>query len=68
MRRRRSSSCTRGLRSKVEKTQADMKPYKATIPTSDVSFEMVPIPGGEFTMGTPDSERVGRRMKVRSGR
>lgn len=35
---------------------ADMKPYKTTIPETTVSFEMVPIPGGEFTMGTPASE------------
>ncbi len=39
-----------------EKTQADMKAYKSVIPGADVSFEMLPIPGGEFTMGTPDSE------------
>lgn len=32
-------------------------PYKKTIPNTVVSFEMVPIPGGEFTMGTPDSEK-----------
>ena len=39
---------------------AKMEPYKTTIPNTDVSFEMVPIPGGEFVMGTPDSES-GRR-------
>ncbi|MBK5291949.1 MAG: SUMF1/EgtB/PvdO family nonheme iron enzyme [Acidobacteriia bacterium] len=33
-----------------------MEPYKETIPGSSVTFAMVPIPGGEFTMGTPDSE------------
>ena len=33
------------------------QPYKNTIPNTTVSFEMVPIPGGEFTMGTPESER-----------
>jgi len=37
-----------------------MKAYPMTIPGTDVSFSMVPIPGGEFTMGTPDSE-PGRR-------
>lgn len=31
--------------------------YKTTIPNTVVSYEMVPIPGGEFTMGTPDSEK-----------
>jgi len=40
-----------------EKTQADMKPYTNTIPGTDVKFEMVPIPGGEFLMGTPDGEK-----------
>jgi formylglycine-generating enzyme required for sulfatase activity len=39
-----------------EKSQGDMKPYKAAIPHSDVTFEMVPIPGGGFNMGTPDNE------------
>ncbi|MBN9656767.1 MAG: formylglycine-generating enzyme family protein [Acidobacteria bacterium] len=39
-----------------EKKASDMKPYKSTIPGTDVSFEMVPIPGGEFTMGTPTGE------------
>jgi thiamine biosynthesis lipoprotein ApbE len=39
------------------KPDAVMKPYRMTIPNSDVSFEMVPIPGGEFTMGTPATER-----------
>ena len=36
--------------------EADMKPYKVTIPGSDVTFEMVPIPGGEFVMGSPEGE------------
>ena len=43
-----------------EKDASEMKPYRATIPSTDVSFEMVPIQGGEFLMGTPDSE-PGRR-------
>lgn len=44
-----------------EKTEAEMKPYKATIPRTDVSFEMIPIKGGEFKMGTPDSEKGHRK-------
>ncbi len=36
--------------------QTEMLPYKAAIPGTDVSFEMIPIPAGEFIMGTPDSE------------
>ena len=39
---------------------ADMKPYKVTIPGSDATFEMAPIPGGEFVMGSPEGE-AGRR-------
>ncbi len=39
-----------------EQSQAEMKAYRAAIPGTDVSFEMVPIPGGEFRMGSPDSE------------
>lgn len=44
------------LKQTTEKNQADMKPYKSGIPNTDVSFEMIPIPAGEFTMGTPESE------------
>jgi formylglycine-generating enzyme required for sulfatase activity len=44
-----------------EKTPAEMKPYKTTIPGTSASFEMVPIPGGEFTMGTPGTERNHRK-------
>jgi len=36
---------------------ADMKPYLNTIPGSEVTYEMVPIPAGEFVMGSPDSEK-----------
>lgn len=35
---------------------ADFQPYKETIPGTNVSFEMVPIPGGRFKMGSPDDE------------
>lgn len=33
-----------------------MKPYVETIPGTDVKFEMVPIPGGTFKMGSPANE------------
>jgi len=33
-----------------------MKVYTETIPGTDVKFEMVPIPGGTFTMGSPPGE------------
>lgn len=33
-----------------------MTPYTATIPGTDVAFEMIPIPGGQFLLGSPDDE------------
>ena len=36
--------------------EADMKPYEVHIPGSDIVFEMLPIPGGEFVMGSPEGE------------
>src|SRR4029077_19324752 len=35
---------------------SDMKPYEQAIAGTDLKFEMVPIPGGEFTMGSPAEE------------
>ena len=35
---------------------ADHQPFTQTIRGSDVSFEMVPIPRGEFLLGSPDGE------------
>ena len=40
-----------------EKAEADMKPYSTEIPGTEVSFEMLPIPGGKFKMGSPDNEK-----------
>ncbi len=40
-----------------EKTEAEMKPYTGTITGSDVTFDMVPIPGGKFKMGSPENEK-----------
>jgi len=40
----------------VETDQGYMVPYTATIPGTDVTFEMVPIPGGKFQMGSPEGE------------
>lgn len=37
-------------------TEAEMKPYTNTIIGTEVSFSMVPIKGGEFLMGSPESE------------
>ena len=36
-------------------SEAEMKPYTDTV-SDDVKFEMLPIPGGEFLMGSPTSE------------
>ena len=33
-----------------------MVPYTEKIPGTDVTFEMIPVPGGEFLMGSPASE------------
>ena len=33
-----------------------MVPYTSTIPGTDISFDMVPVPGGTFKMGSPDDE------------
>lgn len=33
-----------------------MVPYSAQIPGTEVKFQMVPIPGGTFTMGSPEDE------------
>ena len=37
--------------------QAGMKPYTEPIPGTEVKFEMVPIPGGKFSMGSPKDEK-----------
>jgi len=36
---------------------AAQKNYKETIPGSDVSFEMLAVPGGTFLMGSPEGEK-----------
>ncbi len=36
--------------------EKEMQAYATTIPGSDVTFDMVPIPGGKFKMGSPDTE------------
>ena len=35
----------------------EMKPYTNTIPGTTVSYVMMPIPGGEFVMGSPETEK-----------
>jgi len=53
-----------------EKTFEDMKPYTNTIPGTTVRYAMLPIPGGEFVMGSPDGEEgrnedEGPQLKVK---
>ncbi|RMH01533.1 MAG: formylglycine-generating enzyme family protein [Planctomycetota bacterium] len=35
---------------------AAMKPYLERIPGTDVTFRMIPVPGGTFLMGSPEGE------------
>ncbi|WP_417379032.1 formylglycine-generating enzyme family protein [Gimesia sp.] len=39
------------------KTEKEMKPYTEKILNTDVTFDMVPIPGGEYMMGSPAGEK-----------
>ncbi len=48
----------------------DMRPYTNTIPGTQVTYVMIPVPGGEFEMGSPENEPgrkpdEGPRHKVR---
>ena len=38
------------------KTVQEMKPYTEIVTNGDVTFEMLPIPGGKFMMGSPEDE------------
>ena len=38
-------------------TAAEMKPYTETIPGTNIKFDMIPIPGGTYTMGSPADEK-----------
>jgi len=50
----------RVLASLTEKSEADMKGYTNMIPGTEVPYSMVAIRGGEFLMGSPESE-AGRK-------
>jgi formylglycine-generating enzyme required for sulfatase activity len=39
------------------KTEAAMKPYAQQIPGTEAKFQMLPIRGGEFLMGSPKGEK-----------
>ena len=34
-----------------------MQPFTQSIPESDVTFDLLPIPGGKFKMGSPETEK-----------
>ena len=40
----------------VETDRGYMVPYKSTIPGTEIEFEMIPIPGGTFQLGSPEDE------------
>jgi len=44
------------LSNTTEESEKEMKEYTETIAETGVKFDMVPIPGGEFTMGSPEDE------------
>ena len=44
------------LAASKENTEAEMKKIRETIPGTEVAFDLLPIPSGEFTMGSPDAE------------
>ncbi|HYV30077.1 MAG TPA: SUMF1/EgtB/PvdO family nonheme iron enzyme, partial [Candidatus Binatia bacterium] len=39
------------------RSRAEMRAYTNTIPGTSVAYAMMPIPGGEFTMGSPPTEK-----------
>jgi len=47
---------TRIVEHSTVKEENQMTPYTNTIPGTRIAYAMVPIPGGEFMMGSPDSE------------
>lgn len=42
-----------------------MVPYDDVLPGTDISFTMVPIPGGEFEMGDAENEDTSPKFRVR---
>lgn len=43
-------------KAKTATTEAEMQPYTEELVGTDVTFDMVPIPGGTFLMGSPEDE------------
>src|SRR4051812_16805163 len=38
-----------------------LQPYKVTIPNTTISYSMVPVPAGEFTMGSAENDPQGSK-------
>ncbi|MFQ3169219.1 MAG: sulfatase activating formylglycine-generating enzyme, partial [Limisphaerales bacterium] len=47
---------TKAIEKLIMQLEPTMKPYEDEIPGTGVKFEMVPIPSGEFVMGSPAGE------------
>ena len=47
---------TKAIEKLIRQLEPTMKPYEEEIPGTGVKFEMVPIPSGEFVMGSPADE------------
>jgi formylglycine-generating enzyme required for sulfatase activity len=45
------------LREATSDARSEFVGYKETIPGTDIAYEMVPIPGGRFVMGSPGDEK-----------
>lgn len=54
------TACTAFAAEPDAKSEKEMKPYTQKIAHTEVTFDLVPIPGGEFLMGSPASE-AGRK-------
>ena len=52
----------------IAKTEAEMKCYTENLPVEDIKFDLVPIKGGTFKMGSPETEKGARPMKARRSR
>src|ERR1051326_751756 len=55
------------IQQRAKKTAGKAEPYKVTIPNTTISYSMVPIPAGEFTMGSasgPKDEQPAHKVRV----
>ncbi|HJN89018.1 MAG TPA: SUMF1/EgtB/PvdO family nonheme iron enzyme [Verrucomicrobiota bacterium] len=50
----------KAVESLIKQLEPTMKSYKEEIPGTGIKFELIPIPSGEFVMGSPPSE-AGRK-------